>query len=199
MFITLEGIEGAGKTTAAQFMRSFLEENEIACLLTREPGGTFLGETLREQLLNYPMHDDTELLLMFAARAEHWHHKIKPALSKNQWVICDRYIDSSYAYQGAGRGIEISKISALETIFFKEAQPDLTFLFDLLPEIGLQRAQKRGKLNRFEQETLAFHQRIRQSYLNRALNDQKRFQIIDASLSVEQIQYTLKERLALHL
>jgi len=199
MFITLEGIEGAGKTTAAQFMRSFLEENEIACLLTREPGGTLLGETLREQLLNYPMHDDTELLLMFAARAEHWHHKIKPALSKNQWVICDRYIDSSYAYQGAGRGIEISKISALETTFFKEAQPDLTFLFDLSPEIGLQRAQKRGKLNRFEQETLAFHQRIRQSYLNRALNDQKRFQIIDASLSVEQIQYTLKERLALHL
>jgi len=199
MFITLEGIEGAGKTTAAQFMCSFLEENEIACLLTREPGGTLLGETLREQLLNYPMHDDTELLLMFAARAEHWHHKIKPALNKNQWVICDRYIDSSYAYQGAGRGIEIEKISALETTFFKEAQPDLTFLFDLSPEIGLQRAQKRGKLNRFEQETLAFHQRIRQSYLNRALNDQKRFQIIDASLSVEQIQYTLKERLALHL
>jgi len=199
MFITLEGIEGAGKSTAAQFIISFLEENKISCLLTREPGGTLLGETLREQLLNYPMHSDAELLLMFAARAEHWHHKIKPALKNKQWVICDRYIDSSYAYQGAGRGIEIEKINALETTFFKEAQPDLTFIFDLSPEIGLQRAEKRGKLNRFEQETLDFHQRIRESYLVRAMNNQKRFQIIDASLSIEQIQHTLKERLALHL
>jgi dTMP kinase len=199
MFITLEGIEGAGKSTAAQFLIDFLKKNEIDCLLTREPGGTPLGETLREQLLNYPMHNDAELLLMFAARAEHWYHKIKPALQQNQWVICDRYIDSSYAYQGAGRGIEIEKISALETTFFKEAQPNLTFLFDLSPEIGLQRAEKRGKLNRFEQETLAFHQCIRESYLDRAFNNKKRFQIIDASLSVEHIQQTLKQRLMLHL
>lgn len=199
MFITLEGIEGAGKTTAAQFIISFLESQNIKCVLTREPGGTQLGETLREQLLNYPMHSDTELLLMFAARAEHWHHKIKKNIEQNQWVICDRYIDSSYAYQGAGRGISLEKISALETTFFKEAQPDLTFLFDLSPEIGLQRAEKRGKLNRFEQETLAFHQRIRESFLNRARNDKKRFQIIDASLSIEEIQQTLKDRLSLHL
>lgn len=199
MFITLEGIEGAGKSTAAQFLISFLEENKISCLLTREPGGTLLGETLREQLLNYPMHSDAELLLMFAARAEHWHHKIKSALQQNQWVICDRYIDSSYAYQGAGRGIEINKISALENTFFKDAQPDLTFVFDLSPEIGLQRAEKRGKLNRFEQEALDFHQRIRESFLQRAQQFPQRFQIIDASLSIEQIQQALKERLALHL
>jgi dTMP kinase len=199
MFITLEGIEGAGKSTAALFLVEFLKQKGIHCVLTREPGGTQLGEILREQLLNYPMHSDTELLLMFAARAEHWQHKIKKNLEQNQWVICDRYIDSSYAYQGAGRGIEIEKISALETIFFKDAQPTLTFLFDLSPEIGLQRAEKRGKLNRFEQETLAFHQRIRESFLNRAKNNKKRFQIIDASLSIEQIQETLKERLSLHL
>jgi dTMP kinase len=199
MFITLEGIEGAGKSTAAQFLSDFLKQNKINVLLTREPGGTPLGETLREQLLNYPMHSDAELLLMFAARAEHWQHKIKPALQQNQWVICDRYIDSSYAYQGAGRGIEIEKISALENTFFKEAQPDLTFIFDLSPEIGLQRAEKRGKLNRFEQETLDFHQRIRESFLKRAMNDKKRFQIIDASLPIEQIQETLKQRLSLHL
>ncbi|MEY3219616.1 MAG: hypothetical protein RIT27_973 [Pseudomonadota bacterium] len=199
MFITLEGIEGAGKSTAAQFIITFLEKNSISCLLTREPGGTEIGETLREQLLHYKMHSDTELLLMFAARAEHWHHKIKPALENKQWVICDRYIDSSYAYQGAGRGIALEKITQLETTFFKEAQPNLTFLFDLSPEIGLQRAQKRGQLNRFEKETLAFHQRIRNGYLQRANENPLRFQIIDANESFEQIQQTLKKRLSLHL
>jgi len=199
MFITLEGIEGAGKSTAAQFLITFLEQNSISCLLTREPGGTLLGETLREQLLHYKMHSDTELLLMFAARAEHWQHKIKPALEKKQWVICDRYIDSSYAYQGAGRGISMEKITILETTFFEKAQPDLTLLFDLSPEIGLQRAQKRGELNRFEEETLAFHQRIRENYLQRAHQNPQRFQLIDASLPFEIIQQILKQRLSLHL
>lgn len=199
MFITLEGMEGAGKSTAAQFLSDYLKQNKIDVLLTREPGGTPLGETLREQLLNYPMHSDAELLLMFAARVEHWQHKIKPALQQKQWVICDRYVDSSYAYQGAGRGIQIEKINTLETLFLSQAQPDLTFLFDLSPKVGLQRTKKRGRLNRFEQETLDFHQRVREGFLQRAMQDKQRFHIIDAHLPLEHIQQTLKQRLSLHL
>lgn len=183
-FITLEGLEGAGKTSRAGELKAFLERHGKRVLLTREPGGTALGERLRELLLAPtadPMAPLTELLLMFAARSEHVTQLILPALAAGQWVLCDRYVDASYAYQGGGRGLGEAPVAALEALLPARARPDLTLLLDLPVEVGLARAKGRGPADRFEQETLAFHQRVRDAYLARAQRQPQRYRIIDAS------------------
>ena len=175
-FITFEVGEGAGKSTQckmlAQRLQDMLKKNVIQ---TREPGGTELGEALRAVLLNTdvpPMHEMSELLLMFAGRAEHLARVIKPALANGNIVICDRFTDASFAYQGGGRGVDIKQISQLEQLVQGSFTPDLTFLLDLDPKIGLSRAAKRSAKDRFEQEQLQFFQRVRAAYLHRAQADQ---------------------------
>ena len=185
--ITLEGIEGAGKTTQLGRMRDFLEASGKPVVLTREPGGTRLGEEIRALLLGQRtegMGMDTELLLMFAARAEHIHQVINPALARGQWVLCDRFTDASYAYQGGGRGIPEQRIAALENWVQKDLRPHLTLLLDLPVEQGLARAGRRGTADRFERETIAFFERIRQAYLELAQQNPQRYRVINAERSV---------------
>lgn len=184
-FITLEGIEGAGKSSRTAELRAFLEQRGKHVLVTREPGGTPLGERLRDLLLapaDAPMAPLTELMLMFAARSEHLTRVILPAVETGQWVLCDRYIDASYAYQGGGRGLGTKPVAALEALLPPRARPDLTLLLDVPVEIGLARAKSRGVVeDRFERETLAFHQRVREAYLERAGQAPDRYRVIDAS------------------
>lgn len=183
-FITLEGLEGAGKSSRAVELKGFLERHGKPVLLTREPGGTPLGERLRELLLTpaeAPMAPLTELLLMFAARSEHVTGVILPALEAGTWVVCDRYIDASYAYQGGGRGLGAAPVAALEALLPPRARPDLTLLLDLPVETGLARASQRGAADRFERETMAFHQRVRAAYLDRARLAPQRYCVIDAA------------------
>jgi dTMP kinase len=191
-FITVEGVEGAGKTTQLTFMRAFLEAAGQPVLLTREPGGTALGEAIRTLLLEHRQEEelaaDTELLLLFAARAEHIQRVIRPALAAGTWVVCDRFTDASYAYQGGGRGIASAHIAVLEDWVQGGLRPDLTVLFDLPVEQGLARAKRRGRADRFERETLAFFQRVRSTYLERAARYPRRYRIIDASRSVTAVQ-----------
>ncbi|HIP69468.1 MAG TPA: dTMP kinase [Chromatiales bacterium] len=182
-FITFEGIEGAGKSTQVVNLQNYLQENNIDCVLTREPGGTEVAEVIRAVLLDKQlpaMHSDTELLLMFAARAEHLHKKIQPALKQGQWVLCDRFTDASYAYQGYGRGIDLNRLAVLEQWVQGDVRPDLVFVFDLPVETGLKRADKRSEADRFEQETRAFFNRVREGYLERASQNTERYKIIDA-------------------
>ena len=184
MFICFEGIEGGGKSTQIQRLAADLRAQGKTITDTREPGGTQLGEQLRSLLLNHPMSDDTELLLMFAARAEHISQVIKPALAQNHWVLSDRFTDASYAYQGGGRGLSMARIAALETWVLGDLQADLTFIFDLSPELGLSRARDRGEVtDRFEQQQLDFFERVRQVYLDRAAAKPDRYVILDASQS----------------
>ena len=190
-FITLEGSEGAGKTTQMQFLRDQLQAAGHRVVCTREPGGSALGETLRGLLLGQAMAVDTELLLMFAARAEHLAQVIRPALNHGQWVLCDRFTDATYAYQGGGRGIDWQRIAQLEQWVQGELRPDLTILFDLPVEIGLARAGKRGAADRFEQETVDFFQRVRSAYLQQAKAYPQRFRCIDATQSLAQVQAQL--------
>ncbi len=185
MFITVEGAEGGGKSTQLAAIADVLKSHDIPCLQTREPGGTALGERLREWLLHEDMHSDTELLLMFAARAEHLQRVILPALQAGQWVLCDRFTDASYAYQGGGRGIATEKIAALETWVQGDLRPDLCFILDVPIELGLQRARGRGALDRFEREQQSFFQRVRQTYLDRAAASPAHYRVIDASPSAE--------------
>lgn len=185
-FITLEGMEGAGKTSRLADLRAFLEARGKPVLATREPGGTALGERLRDVLLapdQAPMAPLTELLLMFAARSEHVQQVILPALDAGQWVLCDRYVDASYAYQGAGRGLGTAPVAALEALLPQGARPDLTLLLDLPVELGLARARDRSASDRFEQESLAFHARVREAYLRRAAEQPQRYRVIDAAAS----------------
>lgn len=185
-FITLEGMEGAGKTSRLADLRAFLEGRGIAVLTTREPGGTALGERLRDLLLapdQAPMAPLTELLLMFAARSEHIQQVILPALDAGQWVLCDRYVDASYAYQGAGRDLGTAPVAALEALLPQGSRPDLTLLLDLPVELGLTRARNRSASDRFEQESLAFHSRVREAYLRRAAGQPQRYRVIDAAES----------------
>jgi len=184
MFICFEGIEGGGKSTQIQRLATDLRAQGKTITDTREPGGTQLGEQLRSLLLNHPMSDDTELLLMFAARAEHISQVIKPALAQNHWVLSDRFTDASYAYQGGGRRLSMARIAALETWVLGDLQADLTFIFDLSPELGLSRARDRGEVtDRFEQQQLDFFERVRQVYLDRAAAKPDRYVILDASQS----------------
>lgn len=193
-FITIEGIEGAGKTTQLAFMRTFLENQGRSVVLTREPGGTPLGEELRNLILSpreSTMAVDTELLLLFAARAEHLQQVIRPALARGAWVLCDRFTDATYAYQGGGRGVPAARIAALEEWVQGGLQPDLTLLFDLPLTTGLARAKQRTSTDRFECEDEIFFERVRQSYRQRAADNPTRYRIVDASRSMEQVQTEL--------
>ena len=191
LFITLEGSEGVGKTSNMEYIKSMLDDANIDYIETREPGGTPLGEALRQTLLGEDfkgMSDDTELMLMFAARAEHVAQVIKPALEKGQWVLCDRFTDSTYAYQGGGRQLDISRIEGLEQWVLGDLRPDLTLLLDAPVEVGRERAGKRSAPDRFEQERDALFNRVRDSYLERAKNEPNRIKVVDASLDLESVQ-----------
>jgi dTMP kinase len=198
-FITIEGSEGAGKTTQLAFMREFLEQSGCPVTLTREPGGTGLGEELRALLLGHRadgMALTTETLLMFAARAEHLERVIRPALAAGQWVLCDRFTDATYAYQGGGRGLPMAQIAVLENWVQGDLRPDLTLLLDLPVTVGLARAGKRGAADRFERETVDFFERVRMTYLDLARQVPERYRIIDAARSVERVRVEVKSVLA---
>ena len=191
--ITIEGTEGAGKSTALQFIHDYLIKNHVDVVLTREPGGTPLAEAIRQLLLfpaqQEPIQIETELLLMFAGRAQHLHTLIIPALQSGKWVLSDRYIDATYAYQGGGRGIEHLFIQQLDQQIVGKYYPHLTFLLDIPVNLGLKRAEKRGGgKDRIESEAEAFFNRIREVYLERAKKDPERIKIIDASQSIENVQ-----------
>lgn len=191
LFITLEGPEGAGKSTNREYLAERLREQGIDVLLTREPGGTPLAERIRELLLDpsdEPMAADTELLLVFAARAQHLQQVIRPALARGCVVLCDRFTDATYAYQGGGRGLSIERIAQLEQFVQGELRPDLTLIFDLPVEIGLARAAARGRLDRFEQEGRGFFEAVRQAYLQRAEQAPQRYRVLDAGQTLAQVQ-----------
>ena len=192
-FITLEGGEGAGKSTNLEYVRRHLEQAGCDVMVTREPGGTALGERIRTLLLDpdSEIHADTELLLMFAARAQHLQEKVFPALERGMWVLCDRFTDATYAYQGGGRGLDERRIEVLEQWVQSEFKPDMTLLFDIPVEAGLERAGRRGQLDRFEQERETFFNSVRQTYLDRASNDPVRFRVIDASQELAAVQLQL--------
>jgi len=195
-FITVEGIEGVGKTTNIKFIQQQLLAAGRDVIVTREPGGTPLGEAIRGLLLDPEftgMDSNCELQLMFAARAEHLARVIRPALEQGQWVLCDRFTDATYAYQGGGRGIDTGVIARLEELVQGDFRPDITLLLDVPVEVGLSRASKRGKLDRFEQEEVAFFERVRDSYLAMANEHEERYRIIDASLPLEQVQQLLSD------
>lgn len=194
LFITLEGPEGAGKSTNRDYLAEHLRSHGLDVLLTREPGGTPLAERIRELLLapsDEKMDADTELLLVFAARAQHLAEVIRPALARGAVVLCDRFTDATYAYQGGGRGLSVERIATLEHFVQGGLQPDLTLLFDLPVEVGLSRAAARGRLDRFEQEGQGFFEAVRQAYLQRAKADPQRYRLIDAALPLAAVQQSL--------
>ena len=191
LFITLEGIEGAGKSTVVDFIEDFLTKEGHDVIKTREPGGTVIGEQIREILLkneNYTLTYDTELLLVFSARAQHIQEVILPALSSGKTILCDRFTDASYAYQGGGRGIDESRINLLEKWVQGDLRPTLTLLFDLDVSIGMQRTKKRSDADRFEREEIIFFEKIRNTYLERAKKEPQRFRIINAASSLENVK-----------
>lgn len=194
LFITLEGPEGAGKSTNREYLAELLVQAGIEVVLTREPGGTPLAERIRELLLapdSEIMAVDTELLLMFAARAQHLAGVIRPALARGAVVLCDRFTDATYAYQGGGRGLAYERIAILEQFVQGDLRPDLTLVFDLPVEVGLARAAARGKLDRFEQEQQSFFEAVRQTYLARAAQAPERYRILDAAQPLSQVQADL--------
>lgn len=194
-FVTIEGIEGVGKSTNLKFIAQQLEVAGKQVVLTREPGGTPLAEKIRALLIDPdhpPCTPDTELLLMFAARAEHLAGKIRPALASGAWVLCDRFTDATYAYQGAGRGIARGHITALENWLQQGLRPDLTILLDADVQLAMQRAGERGGLDRFEQERRDFFDRVRNGYLDIARRDPHRVRVVDASADLGQVQLNLK-------
>ena len=190
-FITVEGIEGVGKSTNVMFIADYLEKRGIPFIVTREPGGTPLAESLRETLLtprDEKVSPITELLVMFAARAQHIQQVIEPALAIGKWVISDRFTDATYAYQGGGRGIDMKQIAMLEKIVQSTLRPDLTLLLDAPVEVGLQRAHKRSAADRFEQETQQFFTRVAKVYRARAAEFPERFAIVDTNQSLVAVQ-----------
>ncbi|WP_028006686.1 dTMP kinase [Solimonas flava] len=201
-FITLEGGEGAGKSTQARFIRDWLVERGREVVLTREPGGSPLAEAIRSLVLGdwaEGVTPPTEVMLMFAARAAHWHTTIEPALAAGRDVVCDRFVDSSYAYQGAGKGVDEAALQTLERLAVGGHKPDLTLLFDIEPELGLQRTRERGEENRFEQETLEFMQRVRESFMARARAEPARFAVIDASRDADAVSASVAQTLVARL
>lgn len=198
-FITLEGTEGAGKSTNLAFIQAWLNEQGVEHIVTREPGGTEIGEAIRGVLLNKDftaMQDETELLLMFAARAQHLKEKILPALEQGKWVISDRFTDATYAYQGAARGMDFERIGQIEEWVQQGFHPHTTFIFDLPVEVGMARVAARGgETDRFEQEKQAFFEKVRNAYLTRAQAAQGRYCILDASQSLETVQAEIVARL----
>ena len=191
LFITLEGVDGAGKSTHVQWLADRIKEHGISVITTREPGGTKLGEHLRELLLHKNMHVATEALLMFASRNEHLEHLIKPALDAGTWVVCDRFTDASYAYQGGGRQLGEKRIAALESWVHAALQPDRTFLFDVPLAIAYDRIHGGRDPDRFEQEQTDFFERTRAAYLARASSDPDRFCVIDTTGAVADTRSTL--------
>jgi dTMP kinase len=195
-FITLEGGEGMGKTTNLQFIRGFLERNGKQVIATREPGGTPLGESIRSLFLGQvEVAPITELLLVFASRAQHLRDVIEPALRGGDWVVCDRFTDASYAYQGGGRQVSLDAIFRLEEMVQEGRKPDLTLLFDAPVEVGLARARQRGGSDRMEAEDLSFHERVRGAYLQLAGHYPQRIKIIDASRPLAEVQSAIADHL----
>lgn len=198
-FITLEGGEGVGKSTNLQFVKAWLETRGIVPVVTREPGGTGIAEKIRAILLekaDEPLSEQAELLLVFAARAQHIRRVILPALQSGQWVLCDRFTDATYAYQGAGRRLDVATIAWLENCVQGGLRPDLTLLLDAPVEIGMRRARRRGAADRFEAERAEFFERIRQCYLSRAAQAPERYRVVDASRPLADVQGSLAGELA---
>ncbi len=197
-FITFEGIEGAGKSSCIRIAANYLEQCGVPVTLTREPGGCELAEAIRDVLLSPKwsgMAQMTELLLMFAARHEHIERRIRPALTAGQWVLCDRFTDATYAYQGGGRGIDATRIAVLAQWVQATLQPDLTFLLDVPADVGLSRARQQGVADRFEQEDIAFFQRVRTCYLGLAKAEPGRFRVIDTVSSLESVTLEMVKHL----
>ncbi len=190
-FITFEGVDGAGKSTHIADVASALRERGKTVVCTREPGGTPLGEKLRELLLHEPMHLETEALLMFAARREHIARVIAPALARGDWVISDRFTDASFAYQGGGRGLALSKLEVLEQWVHAELQPDLTLLFDVPLEVARERLNRSREPDKFEREQDDFFVRVRQVYLQRAVAHPSRMRVIDSTRALEDVRHEL--------
>jgi dTMP kinase len=196
VFLTLEGGEGLGKSTAVKFIQQYLQQAQIDFISTREPGGTHAAEQIRHILLNPNLAEtitpETELLLMFASRSQHIANLILPALESGKWVVCDRFVDASYAYQGGGRGFPVAQIKHLDNLIVGDLRPDVTILLDAAPQVGMARAKNRGTHDRIEQEKLDFFERVRSSYLARAKADPERFKVIDASRPLAAVQAELK-------
>ena len=193
-FITLEGIDGAGKSTHLEWLAGFLEGRGIRVTRTREPGGTAAGERLRELMLHSgaALHPETETLLMFAARREHIDKVIEPALARGVWVICDRFTDATFAYQAAGSGVSWAKVEQLERWVQDGLEPHVTVLFDVAPDIGLARATRGKRPDRFETEQVAFYERAREAYLRRARGAPHRIHVVDASRALSEIHKELE-------
>ena len=193
-FITIEGTEGAGKSTSLNYIKDVLQQKGIDFITTREPGGTPIAEKIRELLLdkaNTALCDDAELLLMFAARAQHLNELIIPALQSGQWVISDRFTDATYAYQGGGRGLPWKKIAQLEQWVQGDLRPDATILLDIPVEQGMERVRSRGETDRFEEEQMSFFSRIREAYLRLARENPQRYYIIDTRPAIEEVYQQL--------
>ena len=202
LFITLEGCEGVGKTSNMEYLKTRLDAVAIDYIVTREPGGTPMGEELRNMLLGEAfkgMADDTELMLMFAARAEHVDKVIKPALAQGKWVLCDRFTDATYAYQGGGRQLDMQRIQGLEQWVLGELRPDLTLLLDAPIAVGRERAGKRSAPDRFEQERDEFFNRVRDTYLQRAQAEPQRIKVIDASGDLVSVRQQIDSQLEKYL
>ena len=194
-FITIDGVEGAGKSTQITFICDYLKAKGVNVILTREPGGTDVGEKIRTLLLSNStgkMHADTELMLMFAARNEHIQNKIMPALKQGDWVLSDRFTDASYAYQGGGRGLDVERIAQLEQWVLQDFTPDMTLLLDVPVEIGMSRVESRGKKDRIELEATDFFNRVRQAYIDRSEQFPDRIKLIDSSQTVEHTEQQIK-------
>ncbi|MCM1512372.1 MAG: dTMP kinase [Oxalobacter formigenes] len=196
-FITFEGIDGAGKSTHIEFVARLVRERGKEAVITREPGGTALGEQLRMLLLHEEMHAETEALLMFAARREHIRQVIEPALDRGAWVISDRFTDASFAYQGGGRELPVQKLERLEEWVHPNLQPDITFLFDIPLDVASARRLGDARVSdRFEREQTVFFSRVRAAYLERAALFPERFRVIDSTRSIPEIQECLQEKLS---
>ena len=200
LFITVEGIDGAGKTTHLQWLREYFTRRGRRVVATREPGGTPLGEDLRELLLHseYPIHPETEALLMFAARREHLERVILPALAAGQVVLCDRFTDATFAYQGWGRGVSVARLEILEEWVQRGLQPDLTLFFDVPAHVGQERLDSGQPRDRFERERADFFERARSGYLDRAARDPQRFRVIDSTRSIVDIERTLEDIISIY-
>ena len=197
-FISSEGGEGVGKSTSVAYIEEYLQASGVELISTREPGGTKLAEDLRSLLLNHHaerVDPFTELLMMFAARRQHITEVIQPALAAGKWVLCDRFTDASYAYQGYGRNLPLAFIDSLAQWVHGETNPDMTLLLDVDIEVGMQRARQRNRLDRIESENMAFFEAVRQGYLTRAKAEPKRFQIIDASQDIAAVQTQIRQAL----
>mgnify|MGYP001627462780 CR=1 FL=1 len=198
-FLTIEGTEGVGKSTNLAFVRDWLQSRGIEVVVTREPGGTPMAEEIRALLLNKrdePVDETAELLLVFAARAQHLAQVIKPALARGAWVLSDRFTDATYAYQGGGRGLNKATIEQLEHLVQGDLRPDLTLILDIDVELGLNRARQRGELDRFESETIGFFERVRVAYRERAQAANNRYALVDAGKTLVEVQAEIASVLA---